>query len=312
MFRPKETELSHPAYRDPVHDGATDPTLVRHRTTGEWWMFYTQRRAGLKCEGVEWVHGTDIGVAVSTDDCRTWTYRGIARGLEYQPGRMTYWAPEVIADDDGTHHMYVSYLPGVRDDWLGDAHLLHYTSADLLHWEFRSLLDLDSDRVIDATVHPLPDGAGWRMWFKDERDDSRIHTADSPDLYTWTRTAPAATDQPQEGPTVFRLAGEYWMITDNWKGLSVYRSPDLENWTREPYQLLAATPEGHHAMVVEQGASAALWYFTADEDDPAGRRSVVRAARLEVRDGALVCDPDAVAVPLAAGATPWYRGGKTK
>ncbi|MFI2432846.1 hypothetical protein [Streptomyces sp. NPDC018693] len=49
------------AFRDPPHGGATDPTVIRHRTTGEWWMYYTQRRAGLHRAGVEWVHGTDIG-----------------------------------------------------------------------------------------------------------------------------------------------------------------------------------------------------------------------------------------------------------
>ncbi|MFI2207328.1 hypothetical protein ACH47Z_43050 [Streptomyces sp. NPDC020192] len=63
-------------------------------------------------------------------------------------------------------------------------------------------------------------------------------------------------------------------------------------------------------MVLEQGESAAvLWYFTADGDDPSGRRSVVRAAPLEVRDGRLTCAPDAPVAPLAAGLTPGPRGG---
>jgi YD repeat-containing protein len=30
-----------PLFRDPVHDGATDPVLVHH-ADGTWWMFYTQ------------------------------------------------------------------------------------------------------------------------------------------------------------------------------------------------------------------------------------------------------------------------------
>ncbi|WBO63060.1 glycosyl hydrolase [Streptomyces camelliae] len=296
--------------RDPVHAGPTDPTVIRHRATGEWWMYYTQRRAGLDCSGAEWVHGTDIGIAVSADEGRTWGHRGIAEGLEHRPGRMTYWAPEVLADGAGGYHMYVTCLAGVRSSWVGDAQVRHYASADLLRWEFRSVLDLGSDRVIDAAVHPLPGGAGWRMWFKDERDDSHLHTAHSRDLYTWTRTAPAATDQSQEGPTVFRPAGVYWMVTDNWKGLSVYRSADLDTWTREPYQLLAEEPEGHHAMALEQGdAAAVLWYFTADEDDPAGRRSVVRATRLEVQGGRLTCAPETPVAPLAAGLTPAWRGG---
>lgn len=301
-----ETELNL-VYRDPVHDGATDPTLVRDHASGDWWMFYTQRRPGADCEGVEWVHGTDIGIAASADGGRTWIHRGIAEGLDYEPGRNTYWAPEVIRHED-MYHMYVSYLPGVHADWVGDAHLLHYTSADLIRWEFRSVLDLSSDRVIDGAVHPMPGGTGWRMWFKDERDSSRIHAADSPDLYTWKRSGPAVTDQPQEGPTVFRLAGTYWMVTDNWSGLSVYRSADLTDWTREPYQLLA--PHGHHAMAVEQGESTALLcYFTHVEDDPTGRRSAVRTAHLEVRGDRLTCDPQAPVAALSAGLAPALRGG---
>ena len=45
-------------FHDPVHDGATDPTVIRHRDTGEWWMFYTQRRATVDEPGVAWVHGS--------------------------------------------------------------------------------------------------------------------------------------------------------------------------------------------------------------------------------------------------------------
>ena len=55
------------SYRDPMYDGATDPVVVRCRESGEWWMFYTQRRASAPGPGVAWVHGTDIGVAVSTE-----------------------------------------------------------------------------------------------------------------------------------------------------------------------------------------------------------------------------------------------------
>ncbi|WP_235047091.1 hypothetical protein [Arthrobacter nitrophenolicus] len=63
-------------YRDPVWDGPTDPVLVADHLKGEWVLFYTQRRAtkaGLT--GVEWVHGTGIGVARSPDGGATWTYQ---------------------------------------------------------------------------------------------------------------------------------------------------------------------------------------------------------------------------------------------
>ena len=70
-----------PLYSDPIHHAATDPTLVR-APDGEWRMLYTQRRAGDRGPGVQWVHGTDIGVATSRDGGLTWQYRGVLDGVE--------------------------------------------------------------------------------------------------------------------------------------------------------------------------------------------------------------------------------------
>lgn len=57
-----------PLFRDPVHDGAADPVLVYNRDRGSWFMFYTNRRANVEgLSGVTWVHGTEIGIAESTD-----------------------------------------------------------------------------------------------------------------------------------------------------------------------------------------------------------------------------------------------------
>ena len=55
-----------PLWRDPVHDGAADASTVRDPATGEWVMFYTNRRANLTVadeKDVSWVHGTAIGIA---------------------------------------------------------------------------------------------------------------------------------------------------------------------------------------------------------------------------------------------------------
>ena len=35
-----------PLFRCPIYDGPTDPTLEWNTERQEWWMFYTQRRAG--------------------------------------------------------------------------------------------------------------------------------------------------------------------------------------------------------------------------------------------------------------------------
>ena len=117
-------------YRDPVYDGATDPTVVR--APGGWWMFYTQRRATHPAPGpgVAWVHGSRIGVARSGDGDR-WEYEGtLAPGdgsaLALTPGPpplevdRTHWAPEVM--HDGTRwRMYLTEIEGVPDRWEGVA-----------------------------------------------------------------------------------------------------------------------------------------------------------------------------------------------
>ena len=65
-----------PLYRDPVYDGAADPTLIWDRAGHRWVMFYTNRRASAEnLPGVSWVHGTRIGMAASTDGGATWTQR---------------------------------------------------------------------------------------------------------------------------------------------------------------------------------------------------------------------------------------------
>ncbi|WP_235991695.1 hypothetical protein [Metabacillus schmidteae] len=53
-----------PLFRDPIFDGAADPTIIWNEEEKEWWMIYTNRRATVHCEGVAWVHGTDLGIAL--------------------------------------------------------------------------------------------------------------------------------------------------------------------------------------------------------------------------------------------------------
>ncbi|MGA2256107.1 MAG: hypothetical protein ABSG53_15780 [Thermoguttaceae bacterium] len=65
-----------PLYRDPVYDGAADPVVVWNAPQRVWNIFYTQRRARLNLPGVEWGHGTEIGVAESRNEGMTWVYKG--------------------------------------------------------------------------------------------------------------------------------------------------------------------------------------------------------------------------------------------
>ena len=103
-----------PLYRDPVFDGAADPSLVWNDQERAWWVFYTNRRANAPDaqDGVRWCHGTDIGIASSADGGRTWTYRGTAKGLEFEAGRNTFWAP-CLVEHGRTYHMFLAYVRGV-------------------------------------------------------------------------------------------------------------------------------------------------------------------------------------------------------
>ena len=303
-----------PLFRDPVFDGPTDPTLIYNAATSEWWMFYTARRANVDTEGVAWVHGTDIGVATSRDGGRSWLYRGVAQGLNYEPGRNTYWAPEIIWHE-GVYHMYVSYITGVPTAWVGNRDILHYTSKDLWNWQLVAPLNLSSRRVIDACVWPVPNTAsGFRMWYKDEANHSHIYAADSNDLNEWNVIGPCLTNRGQEGPNVFRWRGTYWMVTDMWRGLAVYRSEDLQRWTPQQYALLGTPGHrkdddalGHHAFLISQGDDAAyIFYFT----EPDRRHARVQVAPLNARDDQLTCDRDAVfTLDLKPELTPSIRGG---
>lgn len=295
-----------PLFRDPVYDGAADPTLIWNRQEQAWWMIYTNRRATAEGPKFAWVHGTDLGVASSHDGGATWLYRGTLTGLDIEWGRNTFWAPEIIWHD-GLYHMYVSYIRGVPEDWYGHKRdILHYTSPDLLQWKHQSKLALSSDRIIDACIYPLPEG-GFRMWYKDEAHQSFTYAADSKDLFHWTVLGPILTERAHEGPNVFRFKGYYWMIIDEWRGQGVFRSTDLDHWERNGLILdQPGTREddgtiGLHADVVVQGDEAVIFYFThperrgalnqeGQEENYRYRRSSIQAARLEVVDGVLTCD----------------------
>jgi hypothetical protein len=290
-----------PLFRDPIYDGAADPSLIWNEKERAWWVFYTNRRANVPDaqDGVRWCHGTDIGIA-SSPDGRTWTYRGTAQGLEFEPGRNTFWAP-CLVEHGAAYHMFVAYVRGVRADWSGERHIVHYKSRDLVHWTFRSVLNLSSVNVIDAFVYAKPSG-GWRMWYKDEAHGSHIYAADSEDLDRWEVKGPVVTSAAQEGPAVFWWRGSYWMLVDRWHGMGVLKSDDLERWTEQPGAILGVPgtrPDdadvGRHGEVVVQGPDACLFYFThpfgpKDHVQPGKHRSSLQVAKLELAGGHIVCD----------------------
>src|SRR6187401_2885828 len=83
-----------PLFRDPIHDGAADPVVIWNQHERKWFMLYTNRRANLtNSAGVEWVHGTRIGIAESADGGAIWKYRGMA-DISLGGTNETHWAPD--------------------------------------------------------------------------------------------------------------------------------------------------------------------------------------------------------------------------
>lgn len=305
-----------PLFRDPVFDGAADPIVVWNAAEKAWWMFYTNRRANVPgLSGVAWVHGTRLGIAASTDGGVTWTRVGDAAiDLPESVGgrEPTHWAPDIVTGRDGTHHMYLTVVPGIFETWQHPRSLVHLTSTDLRRWEYVSTLRLSSDRVIDACVSERP-GGGWRMWYNNERDGKSIYYADSPDLRTWTDRGKVTSLRARgEGPFVFTWRGRHWMLIDTWKGLGVHRSLDLEHWEQQPSLLLDRPGRGAddgvnggHPGAVVSGGRAYCFYFThpgragtispQDQESLDLRRSSIQVVELFEQDGWLTCDRDAPA-----------------
>ncbi len=297
-----------PLFRDPVYDGAADPTIIWNRATKRWLMFYTNRRANVPgLTAVTWVHGTPIGIAESEDGAH-WHYHGTVSFPAEIPdtaGTPTFWAPAIVYSNS-IYHMYVVVVPGIFNDWQHPRHIVHLTSTDLDHWKYEGTLALASEKVIDPCLLQLPDGT-WRMWYNNEKVGKTTFYADSPDLFHWTDHGSAHLPQDRgEAPLAFRWKGHTWLLIDllGNAGLGAFRSDDALTWTREPATLLSTPGRGnddqnggHHPEVVVSGDRAFLYYFVhpgvaIDSAAPDPKRSSIQVTELYYVDGWLHCDRD--------------------
>ncbi|WP_197527052.1 glycoside hydrolase family protein [Pirellulimonas nuda] len=299
-----------PLFRDPMFDGAADPSIVFNPEDGSWLIYYTQRRAGLICPGVAWCYGTKIGIAKSTDQGRNWKYVGAARGLDRGTDIDTFWAPHVFLHE-GVYHMFVTYIANVSEDWSGRPYLLHYTSPDGLSWTLADDVDTGSDNMIDAAVVRLPDKR-WLLVFRDDTVGVKTAKCVSEDLRTWRRLDDVTGDKPHEGPVMLVWKDKYWLLTDDWQGLGVYVSDDGIHYQRNT-TILSGTGvrrddfgDGKHPGVMTVGDRAFVVYFTHpgrkpgvaewEADNVASfdfKRSSLQVAELGVDDqGRLTCDRD--------------------
>jgi predicted GH43/DUF377 family glycosyl hydrolase len=267
-------------------------------------MYYTQRRATLENPtGVNWVHGSKIGIATSKDGTK-WYYLGTAKGdhdlsdplaakgLGPEPG-VTWWAPGFVYHDK-TFHMFVTLVDGVYSKWIGQRHILHFTSVDGVTWKYINTCKLSSDRVIDPMVYRIKET--WYMVYKDEAAGSRTYVSESKDLIEWSNARPMTNEGHQEAPFVFRWQNSYWMIVDALgdKGLRIYKSATgIDQWEYNSTVLAAkdgSRPKdnnvGHHPGIVVQSTQCLLFYFTHQE-----RQTVMQLAELELgADGKVFCN----------------------
>lgn len=298
-----------PLFRDPVTDGAADPVIIYNEKEKTWWMLYTQRRANLELPDVAFCYGNAIGVAVTEDHGQNWIYKGTLN-LEFEKGHNTFWAPDVIYHN-GRYHLFVTYIQGVYSHWGGSSQLLYYTSDDLWSWKLEQPVDVGMKNVIDGCIIQKPDGS-WRMFYRG--DNNWTNASDSRDLKNWTLIKePVIKGEKHEGPNVFKFKNYYWMVTDEWSGMRVYRSSNLQNWTKQGKILNEINskrfddhPTGAHGDVVVAGDKAYIFYFThpgRKEHTIATmnengiypfneRRSSIQVAELVFNNGTLVAKRD--------------------
>ena len=195
----------------------------------------------------------------------------------------------------------------MRNHWGGKSTTMHYTSKNCWDWKYRGPVNFGEDNVIDITLCQDETGL-WHAWYK-KNDRANIWTSESRDLKHWTQGRPAQTEGSCEGPKVFRFANYYWMLTDEWHGMRLYRSSDLKKWERQGCILEDATtrpddtPSGAHGDVVVVGGKAYVIYFTHpgrkshSQANMNGignfpyeeRRSSLECGELVFKDGTLEC-----------------------
>jgi hypothetical protein len=312
-----------PLFDDPVWHGATDPFVIWNPVKKQWFMYYTQRRATLQNpKGVDWVHGSAIGIAVSGDG-RAWEYLGTCKGDHGltdplkaagngpEPG-ITWWAPCFLCQNN-VFHMWVSLVDGIYTNWTGSRNIVHFTSEDGIDWKYSDTCQLSSNRVIDPTVYRV--GDTWYMVYKDEANHSRTYRSESKDLIDWTHAAAVGPDGSQEAPFVFHWKNAWWLIVDavSNRGLRIYRSETgIDNFVLNNTVLAAADGTrprdnniGHHPGIVLQGGpnhdeQCLVFYFTHQ-----GNQTVIQLAELELApDGKVICNRNKYAAPATPPPNP--------
>ena len=252
-----------PLFKCPVGDAPANPRVIWNRAEKCWFMFFQQRDKNSVLQdyfnATSFTFGSDIGIASSKDNGQTWVYRGIAEGLQFEPGRNTWEMPEVIYNgDEGLYHLFCGYYQGFPavEEFVdaGPIQILHYTSEDLWHWKLYGNIDNRDENGVNGLCYPsafrMPNGR-WRLFLMNYTGS--LHYMESSDMYQWSKPVKIMDGGTvaQTNPNVFRLGGCYWMMTDSSFGYSVYRSNDCEKWTLQDggmlFGLQSVSPDMMHS-----------------------------------------------------------------
>ncbi len=268
-----------PVITDPVWKSCKDGCLTYNPIEKNWWYFFMQIRNGGE-NGVVDHYGTTVGASKSEDGGLTWNYQGTLKGLYINPGMNTVWAPDIFWDDSTKmFHAYVAYIKGVHRGWGNHKSINHYTSSDIVNWEYHEEYNF-SDMNIDCTVAKLPDGK-WGMWYKDETNGDITGFAIGNTFHDFQFSGFIDKNDvgrvALEGAEIFHWNGYYWLLGDDrftkpdyhYNGIRVYRSKDCYNWDLMP-SIVTENENGylmgHHPEVVIVNDSVAyISYFVVPE-----------------------------------------------
>jgi hypothetical protein len=170
------------------------------------------------------------------------------------------------------------------------------------------LTELCRQRIARIIIAPQGSVTIWIFSLRVSRlNHKSIYYSESKDLKNWVNYGKVISDRRGEGPKVFKWMNKYFMIVDNWNGLGVYSSDDMEKWVRQPQNILQGGgngpddgTQGQHADVVVSNDRAYIFYFThpgrvgaaAKTDTPDTRRTTIHVAELKYIKGEIVCNRD--------------------
>ncbi len=303
-----------PLFSDPYYHGSCDPEAVWNEKAGEWYVYYTARRAERQKSTYV---GTPIG-ALSSPDLIHWTFQGYCSfdGIPGKPDMpVTYWAPGIIVDGDSLH-MFVTYKDNAKPPWGGKGVIRHYTAplTDPVNgWKLADTPEFNQPDPIDASLIKI--GDEFRAYYRVGQGGG-IQWATSPDLRTWNNRGQCPGDVNakdrgfgyQEAPYVFEFGGAYWMLTDPHDGLAVFRSDDGVTWSQKPRILLepGTGPQDHtrarHPSVIVKNGRAFIFYHVepnrpyptppAEQRTVHQKKSFLQIAELKIKGDTLTCERD--------------------